>query len=155
MRGWSIAFFSIMLASSAAADDVPARDRQAVLAAGRGSWTVDDGGTLTPIEVSMLRAADGWQFSVHGMYPIMGVDGKISEPASRIQFWLADEINGKFNYLQDLTQNHEGHWEPGDGFQATFKIPGKIFEEHPHLGVHLCVGSYQRCWPSNNLEPRH
>ena len=138
---------------ASAQDGTPPGGRQAVLQTGRGSWTVDTGGPMSPIEVAMQRTASGWQVRVHGMYPIMGADGKISGAANHVLFWIADEVAGGMTYLTAYSQTQTGHWEPGDFFEGTFMLQGHLFEDHPHLGMHLCVGSDQSCWPSPNLEP--
>ena len=128
--------------------------RASVLRAGKGSWTVDAGGPLGPVEVSMQRKTSGWEVKVHGMYPIMDALGRVHGIASTLFVWLTNVEDGRETSIDSSLQRLPGRWEPGQTFDVTFSIPLKAFEGNPQVGLHVALGDDSGSVPSANLEPR-
>jgi hypothetical protein len=127
--------------------------RADLLRAGKGRWTVDAGGPLGPVEVSMQRRASGWEVSVHGMYPIMDARGQVYGIASTVFVWLSDAEGGRDTNIDASLQRLPGRWEPGQTYDATFSIPLKAFEDDPHVVLHIALGDEHHSVPGLLLEP--
>jgi hypothetical protein len=138
------------LAEGVAVNQARAGDRNGLVQSGHASWLVQ-GGPLSPLEAEASRQGDGYILTVRGTYPIMDLTGKISEPATRIQFW-AQRGEGEARKILD-EQVQEGSWRPGDPFIATFKAAKSLIEGRDPAYLAICIGNGQSCWPSVNLAP--
>lgn len=145
---------ALLLLQGSAATAAPAAMRADLLRTGAGHWTVDAGGPLGPVEVVMQRTPAGWDIRFHGMYPIMDAKGQIQRTANTFTLWLTDETGGHISNLEGTLQHLPGTWNPGTTFDVAFQIRGRVLDDHPALGIHVCVGDETGCVPSANLESR-